>query len=81
MPDDRFTSKLSSECQTVIPHAIRERLGLRPGDTVRYVVREGEVVLERATAEGGASAGIEDDPFTAFVEWGREADERAYADL
>jgi AbrB family looped-hinge helix DNA binding protein len=30
-----ITSKLTSKAQTVVPRIIRERLGLRPGDTLR----------------------------------------------
>lgn len=70
-----FSSKLSSKAQTVVPKEIRERLGLKPGDTVRYRVTEDGVLLEKARSEG------EDDPFATFVEWGTEEDDRAFADL
>ena len=43
------TSTMSSKGQTVIPKAIRERLGLQPGDAVDFVVQDdGEVVLRPA---------------------------------
>jgi antitoxin PrlF len=67
-------SKLSSKAQTVIPKVIRERLGLKPGDTIRYRL-EGEVVaIERAS-------GSADDPFATFTEWASEADEKAFDKL
>ena len=68
-------SKLTSKAQTVIPKAVRERLGLRPGDLVRYVFEGGRVTIERA------ATGAEDDPFATFTEWGSEADEEAYRSL
>jgi antitoxin PrlF len=67
-------SKVSVKSQTVLPRAVRERLNIRPGDTLRYrVTREG-VLLDKASP-------AEDDPFAAFSEWSGAADEKAYADL
>jgi antitoxin PrlF len=68
-------SKVSVKSQTVIPREVRERLGLKPGDTLRYRVTENGVLLDKAPA---AEA---DDPFAAFSEWSSEADEKAYGDL
>ena len=43
------TSTMSTKGQTVIPKAIRDRLGLQPGDAVDFVVQEdGDVVLRPA---------------------------------
>jgi antitoxin PrlF len=68
-------SKVSVKSQTVIPRAVRERLALKPGDTLRYrLVPEG-VLLDKAVAGEG------DDPFAAFSEWSGEADEKAYGNL
>ena len=61
-------SKVSVKSQTVIPREVRERLRLRPGDTLRY----------RMTEEG---IGETDDPFTTFSEWSNEADAKAYDGL
>lgn len=68
-------SKLTSKAQTVIPKAVREKLGLRPGDLVRYVFEGNRVVIERAPTD------VEDDPFATFTEWASEADEEAYRSL
>lgn len=68
-------SKLTSKAQTVIPKAVREKLGLKPGDLVRYVFQGKRVVMERALND------IEDDPFATFTEWASEADEEAYKSL
>ena len=68
-------SKLTSKAQTVNPKAVREKLGLKPGDLVRYVFEGKRVVIERAPTD------IEDDPFASFAEWASEADEEAYRSL
>jgi len=68
-------SRITSKAQTVIPKAVREKLGLKPGDVVRYVFEGKRVVIERA------NAAVEDDPFATFTEWASEADEKAYGSL
>ena len=70
-----FSSKLSSKAQTVVPKQVRERLGLKPGDTVRYRITDEGVMLEKARP------GSDDDPFATFVEWSSEEDDLAFADL
>jgi len=67
-------SKISVKSQTVIPREVRERLKLKPGDTLRYRVTEDGILLDKASEAG-------DDPFASFSEWTSEADERAFADL
>ena len=43
------SSTMSSKGQTVIPKAIRERLGLQPGDALDFVVQDdGDVILRPA---------------------------------
>jgi AbrB family looped-hinge helix DNA binding protein len=68
-------SKVSVKSQTVIPREVRERLDLKPGDTLRYRVTDEGVLLDKAPA------GEADDPFATFSEWGNEADEKAYGGL
>jgi AbrB family looped-hinge helix DNA binding protein len=68
-------SKVSIKSQTVIPREVRERLALKPGDTLRYRVTGDGVMLDKAPANEA------DDPFAAFSEWSSEADEKAYRDL
>lgn len=36
-------SKISTKGQTTLPKAVREALGVRPGDRVRYFVEDGQV--------------------------------------
>jgi antitoxin PrlF len=66
-------SRITSKSQTVIPKAVRERLGLRPGDLLRYRVEGSVVIIERMETQ--------DDPFATFTEWASEADEKAYGSL
>ena len=59
----------------MLPREVRERLGIRPGDRLRYVFdAEGVRIEKEALRE-------EEDPFVAFGEWSSEADEAAYGDL
>ncbi len=68
-------SKVSIKSQTVIPREVRERLALKPGDTLRYRVTDDGVLLDKALANET------DDPFAPFAEWSSAADEKAYGGL
>ena len=68
-------SKVWVKSQTVLPREVRERLGIRPGDRLRYVFDAGGVRIEKEASRE------EEDPFVAFSEWSSEADEAAYGDL
>jgi antitoxin PrlF len=68
-------SCISSGFRTVIPKAVREWLGLKPGDFLRYVVEGRRVIIQRANVE------VEDDPFATFDEWSSKADEDAYGSI
>jgi antitoxin PrlF len=68
-------SKVSVKSRTVLPREVRERLGLRPGDRLRYVFDAGGVRIEKEAPRA------EEDPFVAFSEWSSEADEAAYGDV
>ena len=68
-------SKVTSKSQTVIPREVREKLGLKPGDRLRYSTTENGVLIQKALS------GVEDDPFAVFSEWSSEADEKAYGKL
>jgi antitoxin PrlF len=54
---------------------VRERLQIRPGDHLRYIIDKNGVRLEKDSPRDA------DDPFATFTEWASEADEKAYADL
>jgi AbrB family looped-hinge helix DNA binding protein len=50
-------AKVTSKGQVTIPKKVRERLGVEPGDHLRFVVREdGSVGVQPLDAEGRESA-------------------------
>jgi antitoxin PrlF len=67
-------SKVSVKSQTVLPRAVRNELGINPGDTLRYRLTERGVLIDKAPSEA-------DDPFATFSEWSSAADEKAYGGL
>lgn len=67
-------SKVSVKSQTVLPRDVRERLGIKPGDTLRYRVIDQGILIEKAASDT-------DDPFVSFSEWSSAADEKAYGKL
>jgi len=58
----------------VLPREVRELLGIKPGDMLRYRVTKDGVLLDKAAPEA-------DDPFASFSEWSSAADEKAYEKL
>ena len=68
-------SRVSVKSQTVLPREVRYRLGVGPGDTLRYRFTPNGVLIDKAP-----SREVED-PFAAFSEWSGEADDKGYADL
>jgi AbrB family looped-hinge helix DNA binding protein len=59
-------SRVDSRFRITIQKAVRERLRLKPGDFVRYVMDGRSVAIERMNAERN--------PFAAFEEWASQAD-------
>lgn len=76
MPAETIFSKLTAKSQTVIPVAVRRKLGLKPGDMIRYRIRGNKAEIEKIVLSE-----YHDDPFIAFTEWSSAADEKAYKDL
>ena len=73
------TAKISSKAQTVLPKAVREKLGLKPGDTIRFRETEQGIVVEKLDLH----LGDEDwgDPFATFTEWASPEEDDAWKDL
>jgi len=72
-------SKLSSKGQVTIPKAVRDSLGLEPGDFVTYEISGDDSVILRRVEPFDA-------PFHLAVsetleEWGSEDDEDAFSNL
>lgn len=45
------SSTLSSKGQLVIPARLRRRFGIKPGTAIRFLERDGEIVLQPVTKE------------------------------
>lgn len=73
---DLLISKLTSKGQTVIPASIRQHLGLKPGDVIRYHVKGSRVELEKLQP-----LETKEEPTAAFQEWGSAEDDLAFAEL
>ena len=69
-------SRITSKAQTTIPRAVREALGIAPGDLLAYEIRDGAVILRRAVVSNDPF----ENPFALFTEWADELDS-AYDDL
>ncbi len=69
----RSSARVTSKSQLVLPKAVRERLGVGPGDTLVFISGADGVRVEKAP--------VVDDPFAAFDEWATAADDEAYRDL
>lgn len=69
----KASAKITSKAQLVLPKAVRERLDVKPGDTVVFHFGRDGVRVEKAA--------VEDDPFATFHEWSSADDDEAYKDL
>ena len=64
-------SRITAKSQTTIPRAVREALGVGPGDELAYEIRDGEVKLVAATRP---SRDLFLANFTTFTEWTDDLD-------
>jgi antitoxin PrlF len=70
--------RITAKSQTTIPRAVRAALGVGPGDSVAYEIRDDEVVMKRAPKPAPDMFLAN---FSTFSEWDSEADRIAYANL
>ena len=40
-----YYGTLTSKGQTTIPAEVRQMLNLKPGDRIRYIIRDGEIIV------------------------------------
>lgn len=71
-------SRLTVKNQTTIPLAVRNVLGLNPGDTVAFEIEGGVVQVKKASTLDLAFA---DAVAGTLTEWQSPADDKAYRDL
>ena len=45
--DKILTSVITSKGQTTIPQIIRQELGIKPGDTVTFVVKGSQIIIQK----------------------------------
>ena len=69
-------SQLGLKGRTLVPKAVREALGVGPGDQIGYSIQNRRVILSAIKRPRA-----EDDPFTCFDEWASPADTEGYASL
>lgn len=67
-------ARVSSKGQTVIPKTVRDKLGLKTGDLVRFRIGDKGVTIDKVRP-------AEDDPFASFGEWTSDEDEKLYRGL
>jgi len=72
-------SKLTSKSQATIPGRIRQKLGLKAGDSVAFKLREGLIYLQKAKPVDHTMAHAVGE--TLQDEWDSTHDERAYRNL
>ena len=74
MIKSRFTAKITSKGQITLPRAMRERLGLRQGDTLAFVEDEEGIHVEKELEDSpfrkwrGYLSHIEETPDEIFAE-------------
>lgn len=75
-----FVSRLTSKSQTTVPKAVREALGVGPGDRVAFLVQDGHAVVMKAlTSEDRMFLELADQSFAE--DWLSPEDCEAFDDL
>jgi antitoxin PrlF len=72
-------SKLTSKSQATIPGRVRQKLGLKAGDSVAFKLKDGLVYLQKARPVDHVFADAVGE--TLQDEWQSAHDERGYRDL
>ena len=73
-----MTSRLTSKAQTTIPKAVRDKLDLRPGDSLVYEIERDLVRIRKLpTVDVAYLHALQ----ATLSEWDSPEDDEAYADL
>jgi antitoxin PrlF len=73
-------SRITSKAQTTVPLAVRRALGVGPGDTIAYEIKDGQVVVTRVEPDDDDVPDMFVNNFSTFTEWADELDS-VYDDL
>jgi antitoxin PrlF len=72
-------SRITSKAQTTVPRAIREALGLGPGDRLVWETENGRATVRRLVLVDPRDPFVNN--FSTFTEWADDLDEEAFANL
>ena len=72
------SSRMTQKYQTTIPAKVRRLLGLKSGDIIGFDLKEGDVILKKASPLDVAFAKAVEG---SLSEWASEEDEKAYGGL
>jgi bifunctional DNA-binding transcriptional regulator/antitoxin component of YhaV-PrlF toxin-antitoxin module len=71
-------AKLTAEAQAILPKAVQDALGVKPGDDIVYQISEGRVLIAKAEPlDMEYLRGLE----ATLSEWNSPEDAAAYDDL
>jgi AbrB family looped-hinge helix DNA binding protein len=72
-------SNLTTKSEAIIPERVRQKLGLKPGDSVAFKFKDGHIYLQKARPIDRTFARAVEE--TLKDEWHSAHDEKAYANL
>jgi AbrB family looped-hinge helix DNA binding protein len=73
-----LASKVSKKGQITLPSEVRQALGARPGDLIRFGIAHGVVTIHRVDS---IERGYYDGLAGTLAEWGSIEDDHAFHDL
>lgn len=76
-----ITTRVSTRGRITVPRAVCERLGVKPGDRLRFREVGRAVLIEKDEGPVDETFDPLGDPFAAFTEWASPEDEEAWKDL
>jgi AbrB family looped-hinge helix DNA binding protein len=74
-----ITARLTSKARAVLPKEVRKKLGVEPGDTIRFRETEQGILLEKAELHRRGDDWA--DPFASFTEWASPEEDEAWKNL
>ena len=70
-------TKVTSKFQTTIPKDIRKKLNLKVGDMVNFVIRDGNIIIQKVESGSGYLKSLE----ATLSEWNSKEDDEHFKDL